>query len=58
MKGKKTGGRVRRNEGGEKSKRIFHTPSQAALDAYTSWPNKAQSLDRAIIEFNQNIEKK
>lgn len=48
-KGKKTGGRVRRNAQGI---RLHHTPSQEALDAYNTWGDKAKTLDKAIISYN------
>lgn len=56
MKGKKTGGRVKKNNEG---KRIFHTPSQQALDHYNAWDEKAKNLDLAIINYRpvKNIEK-
>lgn len=54
MKGRKTGGRVRKNRD---LKKITFTPSQAALEVYNKWPNKSQSLDLAIINFNENEQK-
>lgn len=57
MKGKKTGGRTRKNFEGEKSKRIHHTPSQEALDAYKTWPEKSENMDQAIIEHTKRINK-
>lgn len=33
------------------NKKITFKPSQAALDVYNGWENKAQSLDSAIINY-------
>ena len=50
MKGKKTGGRTKKNSS---SRRINYVPTQRALDIYDSWPHKANLLDQAIIEFHE-----
>lgn len=59
MKGKKTGGRVKRNSAGKDggSVRIYHTPSQQALETYNSWSKKSENLDRAIINHGNQNEK-
>lgn len=49
-KGKKTGGRTKKNSEG---RRIRFTPTQQALEIYDAWDQKAANLNQAILQFNK-----
>jgi hypothetical protein len=54
MKGKKTGGRTPKNS---EKRKITFVPSNEALKIYNGWEKKAETLDRAIVNYQNKTDK-